>query len=118
MHHTATALQPRAQRRANPAGQHAGPGAGISLRTMPPATTGAPPSFHVLDARGNHVATLTWREFASDYGWQCRLARHRRTLRKCYPTLVDALVEQGGFRRDDAQAAVAGNAEAMAEDAP
>lgn len=89
----------------------------ITLRTVPPAIAGAPCSFQVIDAQlGWRLATLVWREFAHDYGWQCRLPDDRRTLRKCYPTLADALVEQGGFRRDDAQAAVAGNAEAQAEE--
>lgn len=89
----------------------------ITLRTVPPAIAGAPCSFQVIDTRqGRRMATLLWREFAHDFGWQCRLPDDRRTLRKCYLSIVDALVEQGGFRRDDARAAVDGNAEAMAEE--
>lgn len=113
---TAVAPQPRVQRRANPAGQHAGHAASITLRTMP-ALQGTGYTFRVLDEAGEVVASLVWREFATEYGWQCRLVGDRRTLRKCYSRITDALVEQGGFNRDAARAAVVANAEALEESA-
>lgn len=59
------------------------------------------------------VGTVTWRDFATDSGWQFRFPNDRRTLRKVFATMVDAMVNQGGCNRAEALEAVAANPAAL-----